>query len=132
MTSDYVTNNTNSVIVLYINYSPAEISVVLLFVMLVLLWLFLRPGFMPGWADALFKDGYVGNSVPTILILCITFVIPLQPACCSSTGMSMFWSHHLLLRVHRVLNPDYSLDPKFESALSLVSYSWNKMVCCRQ
>ena len=33
--------------------SPHEVSTLVLFLALVLVWLLRRPGFMPGWADTL-------------------------------------------------------------------------------
>ncbi|XP_008118653.2 solute carrier family 13 member 2 [Anolis carolinensis] len=61
-------------------------SIVLgLFVVLVLLWFTREPGFMPGWAGALFnKDGksYVTDATVVIFIALLMFVIPSElPRC---------------------------------------------------
>jgi hypothetical protein len=76
---------TTAIFQIYISYSSAEISVIGLFVFLVLSWFFRRPGFMPGWADLpIFKEGYIGASSPTMIVLMALFLIPLKPECCSS------------------------------------------------
>ena len=53
----------------------SEIEVFIVFVMVVLLWFFEEPGFMPGWAN-FFRSGFVSNSQPAILCGVILFVLP--------------------------------------------------------
>ena len=63
---------------------PKEISVLSLFAFLILSWFFRRPGFMPGWADLpVFKPGYIGNIVPTYIVIALMYLIPLEPECCT-------------------------------------------------
>nr|XP_060613708.1 solute carrier family 13 member 2 [Anolis sagrei ordinatus] len=64
-------------------------SIVLgLFVVLVLLWFTREPGFMPGWAGALFNKGgksYVTDATVVIFIALLMFVIPSElPRCGAS------------------------------------------------
>ncbi|XP_063342666.1 solute carrier family 13 member 2 [Pelmatolapia mariae] len=58
----------------------AEVAVLILFILLVLLWFFREPGFMPGWATVLFnKDAvYVTDGTVAILMASLFFVIPSQ------------------------------------------------------
>nr|XP_034995836.1 solute carrier family 13 member 2 [Zootoca vivipara] len=63
----------------------SEITVLVLFVILVLLWFTREPGFMPGWASAAFtKDGksYVTDATVVIFISMLLFLIPSEvPRC---------------------------------------------------
>ncbi|XP_062328865.1 solute carrier family 13 member 2-like [Osmerus eperlanus] len=64
--------------------SFAEVSVLVLFVLLVLLWLTREPGFMPGWGSALFnKDRtFVTDATVSVFITVLFFIIPSQmPRC---------------------------------------------------
>ncbi|XP_051491402.1 solute carrier family 13 member 2-like isoform X2 [Apus apus] len=57
----------------------AEIAVLILFILLVLLWFTRDPGFIPGWAPALFnKDNksYVTDATVAIFISVLLFIIP--------------------------------------------------------
>jgi len=62
-----------------------EIAVLSLFSILVIVWFFRRPGFLPGWAEALQwidKSGRtisIGSATPTILIVMLLFLIPANP-----------------------------------------------------
>ena len=61
----------------------AEISILCLFAFMILSWFFRRPGFMPGWADLpIFSEAAIGNSMPTMIVLILLFLIPLEPECC--------------------------------------------------
>lgn len=73
----------------YDSLGPAsfhELSVLFLFCVLVLLWFFRKPGFLPGWAEALqWTDNTgevvrIGSASPTILILLLLFMIPADPS----------------------------------------------------
>ncbi|GFR67609.1 solute carrier family 13 member 2-like [Elysia marginata] len=55
--------------------SYAEKSVAICFVIMALLWITRKPGFIPGWGD-LFKPKYVGDSTPAILISIVLFILP--------------------------------------------------------
>ncbi|KAK3776503.1 hypothetical protein RRG08_060219 [Elysia crispata] len=55
--------------------SYAEKSVAVCFVMMALLWITRKPGFIPGWGD-LFKPKYVGDSAPAVLTSIILFILP--------------------------------------------------------
>ncbi|XP_062328577.1 solute carrier family 13 member 2-like isoform X1 [Osmerus eperlanus] len=64
--------------------SFAEVSVLVLFVLLVLLWFTREPGFMPGWGSVLFnKDKpYVTDGTVAIFMSTLFFIIPSQmPRC---------------------------------------------------
>jgi len=62
-----------------------EIAVLSLFSILVIVWFFRRPGFLPGWAEALQwmdKSGRtisIGSATPTIFIVMLLFLIPANP-----------------------------------------------------
>jgi len=62
-----------------------EISVLVVFCLLVLLWFFRKPGFIPGWASALqwsTSSGSpltIGSASATLLIVILLFVIPADP-----------------------------------------------------
>ncbi|BFZ04491.1 hypothetical protein BsWGS_07530 [Bradybaena similaris] len=45
------------------------------FVLLAILWVTRKPGFVPGWSD-LFYPGYVGDSTPAIAISILLFILP--------------------------------------------------------
>ncbi|KAK3751907.1 hypothetical protein RRG08_047180 [Elysia crispata] len=57
--------------------SYAEKSVAVCFVMMALLWITRKPGFIPGWGD-LFKPKYVGDSIPAIIFSMALFILPAQ------------------------------------------------------
>ncbi|XP_046891975.1 solute carrier family 13 member 2-like [Hypomesus transpacificus] len=73
--------------------SFAEVSVLVLFVLLVLLWVTREPGFMPGWGSALFnKDRtFVTDATVSVFISVLFFIIPSQmPRCWDfSVGSSL-------------------------------------------
>ncbi|CAG5124197.1 unnamed protein product [Candidula unifasciata] len=52
-----------------------EIMVLIKFIVLAILWVSRKPGFVPGWSD-LFLPGYVGDSTPAIAISILLFVLP--------------------------------------------------------
>jgi sodium-dependent dicarboxylate transporter 2/3/5 len=55
--------------------SFAEISVSILFITLIILWFARDPGFAPGYSS-LFKEGYVLDSFPAVLVSTLLFVFP--------------------------------------------------------
>ncbi|XP_064613376.1 solute carrier family 13 member 2-like [Liolophura sinensis] len=57
--------------------TSAEITVLVLFILLALLWLTRNPVFIPGWG-ALFKDGYVKDSTPAMFVALLLFILPNQ------------------------------------------------------
>ncbi|ESN98503.1 hypothetical protein HELRODRAFT_84633, partial [Helobdella robusta] len=54
-----------------------EISTAVLLLVMVLLWLTRDPGFIPGYAS-LFKDGYVTDASPAIIIVVLLFMYPME------------------------------------------------------
>ncbi|XP_046892120.1 solute carrier family 13 member 2-like [Hypomesus transpacificus] len=70
--------------------SFAEVSVLVLFVLLVLLWFTREPGFMPGWGSALFnKDKpYVTDGTVAIFMSTLFFIIPSQMPRCGKPSMN--------------------------------------------
>ncbi|XP_025903532.1 solute carrier family 13 member 2 [Nothoprocta perdicaria] len=68
----------------------AEITVLVLFIILVLLWFTRDPGFMPGWATTLFsKDGtsFVTDATVVVFISILLFIIPSEiPKSCFHTN----------------------------------------------
>ncbi|XP_056910234.1 solute carrier family 13 member 2-like [Takifugu flavidus] len=66
----------------------AEVSVLIIFVLLVVLWFTREPGFIDGWATVLFnKDGkYVSDGTVAILVSMFFFVIPSELPRCGSYG----------------------------------------------
>ncbi len=62
-----------------------EMSVLTVFLLLVLLWFFRQPKFMPGWADQLKGENAVGDPVgvgdatPAILMTSMLFFLPAEP-----------------------------------------------------
>uniref|UniRef100_A0A0B7APS4 Citrate transporter-like domain-containing protein n=1 Tax=Arion vulgaris TaxID=1028688 RepID=A0A0B7APS4_9EUPU len=72
--------------------SYAEIVVLVNFVLLALLWVTRKPGFIPGW-NSLFDPGYVGDSTPAIAISILLFILPARPpswmGCCRSKSVAV-------------------------------------------
>ncbi|XP_041864995.1 solute carrier family 13 member 2 [Melanotaenia boesemani] len=64
----------------------AEAAVLTIFVLLVLLWFTREPGFISGWASALFKKGYVSDGSVSILMSVLFFIIPSRLPTCGSYG----------------------------------------------
>ncbi|XP_056662901.1 Na(+)/citrate cotransporter isoform X2 [Monodelphis domestica] len=59
--------------------SYAEVSVLISFLILILLWFFRSPGFIPGWQSLLWMDGkkrYVSDSTVVIFISILLFILP--------------------------------------------------------
>ncbi len=62
-----------------------EASVLVIFVILVVLWFFREPKFMPGWADGLPEENEIGDEVsvgdgtPAILMAITLFFLPAKP-----------------------------------------------------
>ncbi|XP_044540283.1 solute carrier family 13 member 5, partial [Gracilinanus agilis] len=59
----------------------AEVSVLLSFVFLILLWFFRDPGFIPGWQSLLWVEGsrrYVSDSTVAVFISILLFILPSQ------------------------------------------------------
>ncbi|KAG8183897.1 hypothetical protein JTE90_002465 [Oedothorax gibbosus] len=56
-----------------------EGAVFFLFVVLVFLWIFREPKFMPGWAAMISTETRIGDAVPVIGILFLMFLIPAKP-----------------------------------------------------
>ncbi|XP_062621081.1 solute carrier family 13 member 2-like [Saccostrea cucullata] len=53
----------------------AEKAVLVHFVVLIILWFSRNPEFAPGWGS-FFKDGYLGDSVPAIIVMVSLFTFP--------------------------------------------------------
>ena len=53
----------------------AEYMVAIMFILLVALWFFRNPDFMSGWAAG-YPQGFIGDSVPAIMVTLVMFVIP--------------------------------------------------------
>lgn len=53
----------------------AEKAVLFHFILMVILWFTREPEFIPGWGS-LFKDGYIGDSVPAVMIMTSLFMFP--------------------------------------------------------
>ncbi|XP_056910922.1 solute carrier family 13 member 2-like isoform X2 [Takifugu flavidus] len=66
----------------------AEVSVLIIFVLLVVLWFTREPGFIDGWATVLFnkEDTYVSDGTVAILMSMLFFVIPSQLPTCGGYG----------------------------------------------
>ncbi|KAI4884286.1 hypothetical protein NFI96_019986, partial [Prochilodus magdalenae] len=65
----------------------AEAAVLTLFVALVVLWFTREPGFMPGWAVELNKNGqYVTDGTVAILMSTLFFIVPSELPCLSSSS----------------------------------------------
>ncbi|CAH1800554.1 unnamed protein product [Owenia fusiformis] len=56
-------------------WSFAEVMILIHFVALALLWLLRDPQFIPGWAS-LFKEGYIKDSTPAVIITILLFIVP--------------------------------------------------------
>ena len=56
-----------------------EVCTLLLFSLLVLVWFFRAPGFMPGWAQAVDSGVVISSATPTLAIVILLFVIPARP-----------------------------------------------------
>ena len=61
-------------------YRFSEGSALLIFVLLVLLWFFRSPEFIPGWSSA-FREGYVSDSTPALFLAFLFFIIPNRLPC---------------------------------------------------
>lgn len=59
--------------------SSHEAQVLILFLILVFLWIFRDPKFIPGWGDAIGSDTKIGDSVPAILVAFFLFFLPANP-----------------------------------------------------
>ncbi|XP_054431832.1 Na(+)/citrate cotransporter [Pteronotus mesoamericanus] len=62
-------------------FSFAEVSVLLCFILLVSLWFFREPGFMPGWSSIAWveeKTKYVSDATVAILVAVLLFILPSQ------------------------------------------------------
>ena len=55
--------------------SPAQVLVAAYFSLLVVLWFFQEPEFIPGWSDH-FGPGMVGEATPAALVLVLLFITP--------------------------------------------------------
>ena len=55
-----------------------EILVTLSFLLLVLLWFFRKPGFMPGWTEIFPEPSFITDGVPALLIATILFILPAE------------------------------------------------------
>ncbi|KAL7853625.1 hypothetical protein AOLI_G00204690 [Acnodon oligacanthus] len=67
------------------NMKFAEFGVLTVFVVLVVLWFSREPGFMPGWASELNRNGqFVTDGTVAILMSTLLFIIPSQLPCISS------------------------------------------------
>ncbi|CAH1800553.1 unnamed protein product [Owenia fusiformis] len=53
----------------------AEVMILIHFVGLATLWLTRDPQFVPGWAS-LFRDGYIKDSTPAVLVTILLFIVP--------------------------------------------------------
>ncbi|XP_036443539.1 solute carrier family 13 member 2 [Colossoma macropomum] len=66
----------------------AECAVLTVFVVLVVLWFSREPGFMPGWASELNRNGqFVTDGTVAILMSTLLFIIPSQLPCISSCNI---------------------------------------------
>ncbi|XP_017559757.1 solute carrier family 13 member 2 isoform X2 [Pygocentrus nattereri] len=67
------------------NMKFAEVGILTIFVLLVVLWFSREPGFMPGWASELNRNGqFVTDGTVAILMSTLLFIIPSQLPCISS------------------------------------------------
>ncbi|KAL7844580.1 hypothetical protein SRHO_G00231190 [Serrasalmus rhombeus] len=67
------------------NMKFAEAGILTIFVLLVVLWFSREPGFMPGWASELNRNGqFVTDGTVAILMSTLLFIIPSQLPCISS------------------------------------------------
>ena len=55
-----------------------EILVTFSFLLLVLLWFFRKPGFMPGWTEIFPEPGFITDGVPALLIATVLFILPAE------------------------------------------------------
>ncbi|XP_015684762.1 solute carrier family 13 member 2-like, partial [Protobothrops mucrosquamatus] len=65
----------------------SEVAVLILFIALVVLWFTREPGFMPGWANALFSQrgkSYITDATVVMFISLLMFLIPSEMPRCSS------------------------------------------------
>lgn len=53
-----------------------EVMVLISFIVLVILWFFRKPGFIPGWASVFPEPSYISDGVPAILIGILLFLLP--------------------------------------------------------
>ena len=62
-----------------------ELSTLVLFIILVMIWFLRKPGFIPGWSDLVQTTDHhhllvtVSSASPTLLIVLLLFIIPAQP-----------------------------------------------------
>ena len=58
--------------------SQEEILVLISFIVLVLLWFFRKPGFIPGWTELFPEPSYISDGVPAIFIGFLLFLFPAE------------------------------------------------------
>ncbi|GBN93229.1 Solute carrier family 13 member 3 [Araneus ventricosus] len=61
---------------LYLEAKSQETSVIVLFLILVFLWVFREPKFIPGWASVFGSDTKIGDSAPAIAVAFLLFYLP--------------------------------------------------------
>jgi len=79
-----------------------ELAVFVLFLMVVCLWLFRDPRFMPGWGEQI-KGVKVGDSTAAMLTVVLLFVVPKDISflygskCSKHRGKNFFWDLHSII-----------------------------------
>lgn len=56
-----------------------EKSITFLFSLLIVLWVFKDPQFMPGWEDAFPHEHRIGDGTVAIAIVILAFILPAEP-----------------------------------------------------
>ena len=56
-----------------------EKSIVFLFALLIVLWVFKDPQFMPGWEDFFPHEHRIGDGTVAIAVVILAFVLPARP-----------------------------------------------------
>ena len=69
-----------------------EISTLVLFSLLVIIWFLRSPGFMVGWAEAIDTGVVISSATPTLAILLLLFLIPAKPLSHPTGPTLLVWS----------------------------------------
>ncbi|CAL1533334.1 unnamed protein product [Lymnaea stagnalis] len=105
----------------------AEILVGILFVVLALLWVTRKPGFIRGW-DSFFLPGYVGDSTPAVMIAVLLFILPSRTLPLQLTNSSKKNNLLCILSAAEALQPPVNYEPLLDWATVNKRMAWGVLL----